>query len=145
MVINGENLGNNLTVTGGTLIIDGKNFESRSLLCNMTNGFATITAVFPYSGELKNASLTLNINGSDMNFDLGNNVGNTKLTIVGNAQDSSNLHKSSKAISSIQPVKDMVIYVDGKKVEYSELNNIPSDKISSVSMDKNTMIITLKR
>ena len=64
--IRGEGLGNRLNVSGGTFTTKGKTYEARSLNCSMTDGNATITAVFPFLTEFDNVSMTLDINGENL-------------------------------------------------------------------------------
>lgn len=70
VVIKGKNLGNNLTVTGGTFTTMGKTYEAKSLSCNMTDGEATITVSFPFISVFDNVKMTLVINGEEIPFDL---------------------------------------------------------------------------
>lgn len=70
IVIQGENLGNNISVSGGTFTTMGKTHEAKSLQCDLTDGDATITATFPFISEFENSSMTLTINGKEVLFDL---------------------------------------------------------------------------
>lgn len=70
VVVKGIDVGNNMTVTGGTFTNDGKKFHANSMSTNLTNGNATITIGFPFVGELKSASMTLKINSKEIPFDL---------------------------------------------------------------------------
>ncbi len=70
VVVKGTDVGNNITVNGGTFTNAGKVFYENSMSTTLTNGTATITTGFPFVGELKNASMTLKINGEEIPFDL---------------------------------------------------------------------------
>lgn len=70
VVVRGEGLGNSLTVSGGTFTNKGKTYRAKSLRCDMTDGVASITAVFPFSDEFRRSSMTLNVNGDEIPFEL---------------------------------------------------------------------------
>lgn len=70
VVVRGEGLGDKLTVSGGTFTTDGKTYDARSLSCSMTDGNATITAVFPFVTVFDKVGMTLDINGEETAFDL---------------------------------------------------------------------------
>lgn len=70
IVINGENLGNSLTVSGGTFTTKGKTYQANSMKCNMTDGKATITVVFPFTSVYENSNMTLNVNGKEISIDI---------------------------------------------------------------------------
>lgn len=70
VVVRGEGLGDELTVSGGTFTTDGKTYDARSLSCSMTDGNATITAVFPFVTVFDKVGMTLDINGEETAFDL---------------------------------------------------------------------------
>lgn len=128
--IRGEGLGNNLTVSGGTFTTKGKTYEARSLNCSMTDGNATITAVFPFLTEFDNVSMTLDINGEKMTFDLEDFFNN-----------------AGKSIASIPGLENMKVYLDGKEISLIDVQEIASDQIASMSVDKkeNVIYITIKK
>ncbi len=70
IVIKGENLGNTLTVSGGTFTTMGKTYRAKAMNCDMTDGNAIITIVFPFTSEYENSSMTLNVNGKEVSLDL---------------------------------------------------------------------------
>lgn len=133
VTVKGENLGSNLTVSGGTFTTKGKTYQAKALQCNMIDGVATITATFPFISEYENTRMTLIVNGEEIPFNLDGFLDN-----AGNIVVSSN---------SSSLLDDMEIYVDGEKIIKSEMNNIASDKIESIEIDKqnNAIRITLKK
>ncbi len=79
IVITGENLGSNLTVSGGTFTTMGKTYQAKSINLSMTDGNACyITIVFPFTSEYENSSMTLNINGKEISLDLESFFKNSK-------------------------------------------------------------------
>lgn len=128
--IRGEGLGNSLNVSGGTFTTKGKTYEARSLNCSMTDGNATITAVFPFLTEFDNVSMTLDINGEKMTFDLEDFFNN-----------------AGKSIASIPGLENMKVYLDGKEISLIDVQEIASDQIASMSVDKkeNAVYITIKK
>ncbi|MDE6339122.1 MAG: hypothetical protein K2K97_04975, partial [Muribaculaceae bacterium] len=133
VVVEGRNLGNTLTVTGGTLNTNGNTCQANSMECQMTNGDAFITVNFPYSGEYKDTSMTLTINGQIVTLDL-----NHFLT-AGKSY-------SSDPVDEIAPsssLEGFTIYIDGKEVTASDLETLPSEKVESVDVDKKEKIISV--
>lgn len=128
--IRGEGLGNRLNVSGGTFTTKGKTYEARSLNCSMTDGNATITAEFPFLTEFDNVSMTLDINGEKMTFDLEDFFNN-----------------AGKSIASIPGLENMKVYLDGKEISLIDMQEIASDQIASMSVDKkeNIIYITIKK
>lgn len=128
--IRGEGLGNSLNVSGGTFTTKGKTYEARSLNCSMTDGNAIITAVFPFLTEFDNVSMTLDINGEKMTFDLEDFFNN-----------------AGKSIASIPGLDNMKMYLDGKEISLIDMQEIASDQIASMSVDKkeNVIYITIKK
>lgn len=129
----GENLGSNLTVSGGTFTTKGKTYRANALQCNMINGVATITAIFPFTSEYENTSMTLIVNGEEVPFNLDGFLGKAGNIVV--SSDNSSL------------LDNIVIYVDGEKISATEMNNISPEKIESITIDKqsNSIKITLKK
>ncbi len=70
VTIQGEGLGDNLTVSGGTFTTKGKTYKANALKCNMTNGVAKIVVSFPFLTEFDQCSMTLMVNGEEIRFDL---------------------------------------------------------------------------
>ena len=128
--IRGEGLGNRLNVSGGTFTTKGKTYEARSLNCSMTDGNATITAEFPFLTEFDNVSMTLDINGEKMTFDLEDFFNN-----------------AGKSIASIPGLENMKVYLDDKEISLIDVQEIASDQIASMSVDKkeNIIYITIKK
>lgn len=97
VVVRGEGLGNSLTVSGGTFTNKGKTYRAKSLRCDMTDGVASITAVFPFSDEFRRSSMTLNVNGNEIPFELEEFFENSRSAAIGsNASSASEL----KALST---------------------------------------------
>lgn len=128
--IRGEGLGNSLNVSGGTFTTKGKTYEARSLNCSMTDGNAIITAVFPFLTEFDNVSMTLDINGEKMTFDLEDFFNN-----------------AGKSIASIPGLENMKVYLDGKEISLIDVQELKSDQIASMAVDKkeNVIYITIKK
>lgn len=150
VTIKGENLGNSLTVSGGTLTADGKTLQAKSLSSDMTDGSATITAVFPISTEGKDQGMTLNINSQEITFDLGNATETPQAESVCLHEDTplividGSMDPKSAADSSIIKFNgegtmiddDVEIFLDGKKISRSEIKNINPETIASISVNK---------
>lgn len=167
VVIKGEGLGNSLTVSGGTFTTDGKKYKAKSLNSSLTDGNATITAVFPFITEFDKVSMTLNINGDDIPFDLENFFNNagkkTEQKKSARTESHSNpvvigygtIKKPTADAKSEDPVvtakskgsapnpEDIVIYLDGKAISMSDLNDINPDDIASITVDKKDNIIRI--
>lgn len=149
VVIKGENLGDNLTVSGGTLTSGGKTCNANSLQCEMTDGMATITAVFPFAGDSKNSKLTLMINGNEIPFNLENFSRNSRTVMVGDDGNTSKPTVSAIVINgdtSSVPA-DMTIYLDGEEISEADLRALSSGNIASVAVDSqnNAIKITSKK
>ncbi|MDE7377213.1 MAG: M56 family metallopeptidase [Muribaculaceae bacterium] len=72
IVIIGENLGNNLTVSDCKLTSLGKTSDAKSMECHLTDGSATISAVFPIAAaDSGPASLTFTANGKEFTVKFG--------------------------------------------------------------------------
>ncbi len=70
VTIKGEGLGNFLMTSDGTFTTMGKTYTAKSIQCNKTNEEATITVTFPFTSEYEKTSMTLNVNGETIPFDL---------------------------------------------------------------------------
>lgn len=144
VVVTGEDLGNNLSVSGSTFTTNGKNYSAKSLNTNMTDGRATITSVFPFSGNYENAYVAFNINGQDVKLNLDDfhrNAQNSSISI-----SPSNGIVISNGNATLSTVGKMDIYLDGKKISEKEMKAINPETIASMSIDKqnNTIYITSK-
>lgn len=143
VIIRGEGLGNNITVSGGTFTNDGNTYNATSLKCDMTDGVATITAIFPFSGLYSEPTMTLMVNGKEVPFELKNLAGDIQSISVKNKPDNASSGPIIiKGTSSSLP-KDMAIYLDGKKISEAELKALGPDKIASISIDKNGKAISI--
>lgn len=149
VVIKGNGLGDNLTVSGGTFTNGGKIYHAKSLKCNMTDGVAIITATFPFSEKYRNPSMTLMVNGKEVPFDLENFFNSTQPSTVGDKQNASATVKialNGKIGGLSASPEGMEIYLDGKKITKSEMEKLSSESIRSITVDKKnkTMMITSK-
>lgn len=131
VTIKGEGLGDKITVSGGTFTTMGKTYQATALQCTMTDGIATITAKFPFTSEYENSSMTLTIDGEEVPFNLD--------TFFNNPQ--------TVALSLERSSESMEVYLDGKKITDAQLQELPSDKIASMTVDRknNAIKIYLKK
>ena len=134
VVVNGEDLGNNLSVSGVTFMNKGNNYSAKSLNTTMTNGQAIITAVFPFSDSYENASVTLNINGKDVKLNLDDFRKNSQTASISISPSNGIVISQGNAILST--VGDMEIYLDGKKISEKEMKELNPETIASMSIDK---------
>lgn len=145
IVIKGEGLGNNLTVSGGSLTNNGKTYQAKSLNCNMTDGVATITATFPVSEGNNGQSMTLDINGDEVSFDIENATSVPQTDSKGDTSSPAKSSFNTITINGSSSVLDgMSIIIDGKEVDKSELDKLSPEKIASITVNKqgNQMLIT---
>ena len=70
VTINGEGLGDNVTVSGGTFTTNGKTYQADGLKFYLTDGVADIVATFPFIDEFDKSSMTIVVNGEKIPFDL---------------------------------------------------------------------------
>lgn len=143
VVIRGEGLGDKLTVAGGTFTNRGKTYEATSLRCGMTDGVATITAVFPFAEEYKRPKMTLIVNEVEIPFDLDHFFEKSQSVVVGNKQDMAAKGTIVIGGSTSSVPEDMEIYLDGKKIPTAELKDVLPDKIASVVVDKQRKTIRI--
>lgn len=148
VVIEGEGLGNNLTVEGGTFTTMGKTYRAKSLQCNLTNGKAKITAVFPFLSEFDKCSMTLNVNGEEIPFNLENFFRNSQSLAI---EGGSDVASSGKPIiideSGTEVPSDFEVYINGEKRDVSALRNLPKGSIGSINLDMNgkAIKVTLRK
>lgn len=140
IVLKGENLGNNLTVTGGTFTTAGKTYQSKSMNCQMTDGVATITVVFPFTDTYENSSMTLTINGKEMKLDLEDFFNNANTLKISGLDDS-----DSKKVSAY--MGKMKIYLDGEEITQAQMMELSPERIEGITVNKqeNTILITIKK
>ena len=141
VVINGKNLGNNLTVSGGEFKTGGKTYHAKSLQCDMTDGNATITAIFPFSEELRKPSMNLTVDGEKVPFNLEEFNDSPSLTLAGQ-EKKGGTDSNTKKEGADSPLR---YYLDGKEITGEELKDISPENITSISIDKQnniTMIST---
>ena len=110
----------------------------------MTNGAATITAVFPVSESYENASIAFNINGQDVKLNLDDFRRNSQTNSI--SISPSNGIVISQGNSTLSTVGKMEIYLDGKKISEKEMKALNPETIASMSIDrqKNAIYITSK-
>ena len=144
VVVTGENLGNNLSVSGGTFSNNGQNYSAKSLNTTMTNGAATITAVFPVSESYENTSIAFNINGQNVKLNLDDFRKNSQTSSI--SISPSNGIVISNGNATLSTVGNMEIYLDGKKISEKEMKALDPETISLMSIDKqkNVIYITSK-
>ncbi len=106
IVIQGKNVGDSLSVSGGTFTSTGNTNYATSLNCNLKNGVATIVATFPTSQtrEHKDPSLTLFVNGKEVAFNLEDAANNGK-SVTKNVQ-----------AFVLSDSDGMEIFLDGRKI-----------------------------
>ena len=150
VVIKGDNLGSSITVSGATFTNDGKKYQANTLNCNMTDGNATIAAVFPFSGKLKKPKMTLMVNGEEVPFnleDFGKDDGSVRVVGYGTAKKSDADSSTLITIKSDAPSVGVTFYLDGKKIDQAEVNKISPDNIEKIEVHRNpdTVEITTKK
>lgn len=73
VVINGENLGNNITVSRATFTTMGKTYKDKAIDFTLSgDGNAVIIVKFQFLTEFENTSMTLTVNGEVIPFNLEN-------------------------------------------------------------------------
>ena len=144
VVVTGEELGNNLSVSGGTFTNNGNIYAAQSLSTNMTDGNATITAVFPFAGNYENACVAFNINGREVKLNLDDFRRNSQTSSI--SISPSNGIVISNGNATLSTVGKMEIYLDGKKISEKEMKALNPETIASMSIDrqKNAIYITSK-
>ena len=70
VVVKGEGLGNHMHVSGGIFVANGKSYHAKALKADMTDGIASIVLTFPFkfSGDYKNTSMSITLNGKEVPF-----------------------------------------------------------------------------
>ena len=135
LIVKGEGLGNNLTVSGGTFSNKGNTYQAKSLNCKMTDGGAEITAVFPFSDNYENASVTLTINGEDVKLDLEDFLKKPQLKYHAVSNDETHIVISDD--DNIQTIYEKIdIYLDGKKISKEEMDALNPVSIASITINK---------
>ncbi len=142
VTIKGKGLGNNLTISGGTFTTMNKTYQAKALQCNMSDGAATITATFPFTSEYENTSMTLTVNGEVIPFELDNFMNSAQTIVI---EDNQQTNASSSNPVSLP--NGMKIYLDGEEINPLNLQNVDSEKIAAITIDKknNAIKITLKQ
>ena len=131
VTIHGENLGDNLTISGGTFKNQGKTYYATSLYCDMTDGVATITATFPFSGDLRNPSMTIEANGEEIPFELSG--------FKPKAEVSSIQEKNTPLAS-----EEIEILLNGKRISKEDMKALNPESIASMTVDKEKGTINIE-
>lgn len=142
--ISGENLGDNLTVSGGTFSNKGKTYQANSLSTQMSNGSATITVSFPFTGGYKKGKMAITVNGEEIPFDLEEFSNDSRTVVIG---DNDDVSKTSTTIvidsqSSNVPAQ-IKILLDGKEISRSVLTTLNSETIGSITIDRDNNIMKI--
>lgn len=150
VVVKGENLGDRITVSGGSFTDGGKTYGASSLNCNLKDGAGEITAVFPFSGDYVNPKMTLTVNGEEISFDLKNfknGYSSAKVVATGTLKKKDIVVKSSDDDEESLSFDDVTIYLDGKEVSELEMKKLDPNTIASITVpkNKNVIIITSKK
>lgn len=144
VTIKGHIAGNNINVSGGTFTNGGKIYKANSMSCDMKNGEAEISVSFPFSAEIKDAVISLTINGKETAFDLDKLAKGSKSVKIkkkGNPETETLL--TILASSTGESAKDMTYYLNGVKISFGELDKVPADKITSITVDKQSNDVKL--
>lgn len=159
VVIRGEGLGDHITVSGGTYSSKGKIYHAKEMSCVMTDGVAIITVTFPVSEDFdKKANMTLDINGEEIPFILDNffknprsverksNDRKKKSVSPSSIREQTSKIKNNGNESSAVDEKKLEYYLDGEKINSSDLTEISPERIVSITVDKerNAIMITTK-
>lgn len=145
VTVRGEGFGPNLTISSGAEFTNnGTTHQAKSVDYKMTDGIADIQVTFPFSDELKDAVMILSINSEKVSFTLDGSESVTVGTATLPATNTDNAIKIEGKFSAISD--DATFYFDGKEISKSEMKNLLTDNISSISVDKkaNTVKITSK-
>ena len=132
-----------ISVSGASLYNKGNVYNAKSLNTNMENGIASITAVFPFSGDYENTSIILNINGEDVNLDLAKFLKNAQSQSISVSKESGIVVTSVESYP--KSIENYNIYLDGKEISKADMNALNPEDIASVTIVKNTIIITSKK
>lgn len=139
VTVSGTGVGNSLSVNGGTFTNNGKKYHECAMQTTLNNGVATITVSFPFAGELKKASMTLQINGENIPFNLSK---------FRNEAAAANGEVSNIVVNgNVATVGDLTILIDGEEVTEAQMNALNPNNIESITVDKKgkmVIIITKK-
>lgn len=144
--INGENLGDHLTVSGGTFTNGGKTYKANSVSTQMTDGSAIITVSFPFTGEYKKGTMSITVNGDEIPFDLENFSNSESRSAVIGGKDGASTTIVINGNSS-KTSENLRFFLDGKEISKQELSALNNDTIASITVDRanNTLNITSKK
>ena len=141
VIVIGEDLGNNLSVSRGIFTNNGQDYSAKSLNTNMTNGRATITSVFPFTGNYENASVAFNINGQEVKLNLDDFGKNSQARTVSISPSNGIVISNGKA--TLSTVGQMEIYLDGKKISEEEMRALNPETIASMGIDNQNKRISI--
>ncbi|MCH5346380.1 MAG: M56 family metallopeptidase [Muribaculaceae bacterium] len=136
VVIRGEGLGEYISVSDVSFTNKGNDYSAKALNTTMTDGCATIKAVFPLSDNYENASVAFMLNGQKVTLQLDDFHGGSQTSAV--SISPSNGIVISQGNATLSTVGDMEIYLDGKKISEEEMKELNPETIASMSIDKQT-------
>ena len=149
VAVKGEGLGNHMHVSGGIFVANGKTYQAKALKADMTDGIASIILTFPFkfSGDYKNTSMSITLNGKEVPFILDQfHSADPTVVAVDDSNDAVSIGSSIRIISSAGSQTAQIEYfLDGKKISESTFKALPIGAIASVSVDGNAIKITSKK
>lgn len=164
----GEGLGNYIKTSGGTFTTCGRTYQAINQSCVKTGSEAVIEIMFPFLSEFDATSMTVNINDVEIPFNL-ESLFEKAYDYPSNLNTAVNVDEA--ALRKLAPVtldsaissggndplvvsarvinKSMIpgdIYLNDKKVGQAELQELNSEDISAIVVNKqdNTMRITTR-
>ncbi|MDE6435967.1 MAG: M56 family metallopeptidase [Muribaculaceae bacterium] len=139
VVIATEGLGSRVTVSGGTFTNAGKIYQASSLQTQMTDGAATIKVTFPFAGELKQAGMTITVNGDEIPFNLEG--------YIDKSQQASSSPASLFSITGNRADDGIAIYINGEPATEEQVKNLKTTDIAemTVSKEKDAILITTRK
>ncbi len=147
--VKGENLGNHINVTGGKLTTDNISVDAKSLQCQLVDGVACITAVFSALEQSDNQTMTLNVNGRDISFNLNNTLANSDIKVLkvkSFKKQGSTDEEAPDANVTSEPKSQgsFDYYINGKKASQEEMNALNPHEINAITVDKKNNAIRVE-
>ncbi|MBP3589785.1 MAG: hypothetical protein J6J61_04330, partial [Muribaculaceae bacterium] len=149
VVVRAENLGNIVTVSGGTFTNNGSTYRANGLQTNTTDSLTVIKAVFPFSEEFNRSSMKLTVNGEEIPFELDGFFRDSRSgVVVGTptpSQDTRTVIFLNGSNSSFPA--DMEIYLDNERITSEQMRELSPQSIASITVDRqnNCIRITSKQ
>lgn len=149
VVVRAENLGNIVTVSGGTFTNNGSTYRANGLQTNTTDSLTVIKAVFPFSEEFNRSSMKLIVNGEEIPFELDGFFRDSRSgVVVGTptpSQDTRTVIVLNGSNSSFPA--DMEIYLDNERITSEQMRELSPESIASITVDRqnNCIRITSKQ